>query len=92
MMHTDITIEYDPHKSASNARKHGVTFEEAATAMLDPHALAQEDDSDGERRWVLLGLSGDGRLLTVVYTLRGDNVRLISARRATKREERIYAK
>src|SRR5579875_1430319 len=91
VIHTDIAIEYDPRKSASNARKHGVTFEEAATAMLDPDALAQEDDSDGERRWVLLGLSGSGRLLTVIYTLRGDNVRLISARRATKREERTYA-
>lgn len=91
MMHTDIAIEYDPRKSAANVRKHGVNFEEAATAMLDPQALAQEDDSKGERRWVLLGLSGAGRLLTVVYTLRGDNVRLISARRATKKEERCYA-
>ena len=92
-MHTDPVIEYDPEKSATNARKHGVGFEEAATALLDPHALAQEDGmAEGEPRWVLLGLSAVGRLLTVVYTLRGDNVRLISARRATKKEERSYAK
>lgn len=92
-MHTNpVAIEYDPAKSAANARKHGVSFEEAATALLDPHALAQEDDlAEGESRWVLLGLSAAGRLLTVVYTLRGDNVRLISARRATKKEERSYA-
>lgn len=92
-MHTKpIAIEYDPVKSAANARKHDVSFEEAATALLDPHALAQEDDlAEGESRWVLLGLSVAGRLLTVVYTLRGDNVRLISARRATRKEERSYA-
>lgn len=60
--------------------------------MLDPHVLAQEDGtSEGEARWVLLGLSAAGRLLAVVYTLRGDNVRLISARRATTKEERTYA-
>ncbi|MEO7149802.1 MAG: BrnT family toxin [Rhodanobacteraceae bacterium] len=76
----------------ANARKHGVSFDEAATALLDPHALAQEDGTaEGEARWVLLGLSTAGRLLAVVYTLRGDNVRLISARRATTKEERTYA-
>ncbi|MEO6968767.1 MAG: BrnT family toxin [Rhodanobacteraceae bacterium] len=87
-----MAIEYDPAKSTSNARKHGVSLDEAATAMLDPHVLAQEDGtSEGEARWVLLGLSAAGRLLAVVYTLRGDNVRLISARRATTKEERTYA-
>jgi uncharacterized DUF497 family protein len=92
-MHTDpAAIEYDPKKSLSNVRKHGVNFEEAATAMLDPQALAQEDGTaEGEPRWVLLGLSAAGRLLTVVYTLRGDNVRLISARRSTSKEEQAYA-
>ena len=48
-MHTkQVGIEHDPIKSASNARKHGVSFEEAATAMLDPHALAQEDGAAGD--------------------------------------------
>ena len=91
-MHTEPVIEYDPKKSAQNERKHGVSFDEAATALLDPHALAQEDDAEGEARWALVGLSAAGRLLTVVYTLRGDNVRLISARKATAKEERTYAK
>ncbi|MGH8189893.1 MAG: BrnT family toxin [Rhodanobacteraceae bacterium] len=93
-MHTYLgAMEYDPAKSTANARKHGVSFEEAATALLDPHALAQEDDAAaGEARWVLLDLSAAGRLLTVVYTLRGDNMRLISARKTTVKEERSYAK
>lgn len=92
-MHTEpIAIEYDPEKSAANVRKHGVGFQEASSALLDPNALAQEDrDVEGEPRWILLGMSAAGRLLTVVYTLRGDNVRLISARRATRKEAQTYA-
>jgi len=93
-MHTGpVAIEYDPGKAAANLRKHRVSFEEAATAMLDPHALAQEDGTAvGESRWVLLGMSAAGRMLTVVYSLRGDNVRLISARRSTSKEEQSYAR
>ncbi|MBS0569247.1 MAG: BrnT family toxin [Proteobacteria bacterium] len=88
-----MAIEYDPRKSAANARKHGVSFEEAASALLDPHALAHEDGmAKGEARWVVLGMSGMPRLLVVVYTLRGDSVRLISARKATTKEEHTYAK
>ncbi len=91
-MHTEPAIEYDPGKSASNEHKHGVSFDEAASALLDPHALAREDGmAEGEPRWVLLGMSHAPRLLVVVYTLRGDNVRLISARKATTKEERTYA-
>ena len=91
-MHTEPAIECDPGKSARNERKHGVSFDEAATALLDPHALAREDGTaEGEPRWVLLGMSAAPRLLVVVYTLRGDNVRLISARKATAKEEQTYA-
>jgi uncharacterized DUF497 family protein len=88
-----MEIEWDADKAASNLRKHGVSFEEAATALLDPMALAQEDSSaEGESRWVLLGMSAQPRLLTVVYTLRGqDRIRLISARRATRNEAGQYA-
>ena len=88
-----MEIEGDADKAASNLRKHGVSFEEAATALLDPMALAQEDSSaEGESRWVLLGMSAQPRLLTVVYTLRGqDRIRLISARRATRKEAGQYA-
>jgi uncharacterized protein len=88
-----MEIEWDADKAASNLRKHGVSFEEAASALLDPMALAQEDSSaEGEARWVLLGMSAQLRLLTVVYTLRSqDRIRLVSARRATRKEAKQYA-
>lgn len=64
-MHMDI--EWDSAKGAANLRKHGVTFEEASTVLLDPQALAQEDAlSEEESRWVVIGMSARTRLLTVV--------------------------
>jgi hypothetical protein len=83
-----MDIEWDKAKAAANLKKHGVGFEEAATALLDPMAFAREDDAtESESRWVLLGMSNRPRLLTVVYTLRGrDRIRLISARKATRKE------
>lgn len=89
-----ISIEWDAAKAAVNLRKHRVSFEEASTALLDPQALAQEDiSSDGEHRWVLVGMSVRARLLTLVYTLRRvDRIRLISARRASRKEAEFYAK
>jgi uncharacterized DUF497 family protein len=90
-MHLDI--EWDADKAASNLTKHGVSFDEAATALLDPTALAQEDPTtESESRWVLIGMSATVRLPTVVYTLRPDDrIRLISARRATRKEASYYA-
>lgn len=88
-----MEIEWDRGKAASNLRKHGISFKEAATSLLDPMALAQEDTgSQGEQRWLLLGMSERARLLTVVYTLRSEDlIRLISARRATSKEAEKYA-
>lgn len=88
-----IDIEWDYAKAAANLAKHGVSFEEAMTALLDPNALAQEDATAGsEQRWVLVGMSAKARLVTVIYTLRGpDRIRLISARKATRRESTYYA-
>jgi uncharacterized DUF497 family protein len=88
-----MEIEWDAAKAAANLKKHGVSFEEAATALLDPRALAEEDDaSTGEPRWLLLGMSARARLLTVVYTLRAEErIRLISARKATRKEASNYA-
>ena len=88
-----MDIEWDAGKAAANLDKHGVRFDEAATSLLDPMALAQEDEnSEGESRWVLIGMSANARLLTVVYTLRDENrIRLISARKATRKEASIYA-
>lgn len=90
-MHMDV--EWDSDKASSNLKKHGIGFEEATSALLDPLALAQEDpDSEQEARWILIGMSAKGRLLTVVYTLRNDErIRLISARKATRKEAAHYA-
>ena len=92
-----MEIEYDSQKEKLNFRKHGVSFDEAVTALYDPLALVQEDtDSIGENRWVLIGLNSYADLLTVVYTLREDEsekeiIRLISARKATRKEAGYYA-
>jgi len=89
-----MNITYDPKKAASNQRKHGVSFEEAQTALLDEYALVQEDgDSATEQRFVLLGRSAKQRLLVVVYAVWDEEanlIRLISARLATNRERNSY--
>jgi len=86
-----MSIEFDQKKAASNLKKHGVSFDDAATALLDPMALVQEDeDATDEARFLLVGMSTTGHLLTVCYTLRGELIRLISARMATKNERRQY--
>jgi uncharacterized DUF497 family protein len=87
-----MRCEWDPAKAASNLRKHGVSFEEAATALADDHSVtgADPEHSVGESRFVTFGLSSAGRLLVVSHTEDGDVLRIISARRATKRERRIY--
>lgn len=89
----EVQVEFDPAKAAANLKKHGVSFDEAAESLLDPMALVREDENAaGEMRFVLVGRSGEGRLLTVCYTLRDEEetIRLISARQATRREERQY--
>lgn len=85
-------FEWDPDKAASNLRRHGVSFEEAATAFADPHGLIVPDPrhSVQEDRAVLLGYSGSQRLLAVMFTERGDRIRVISARTATPRERHAY--
>ncbi len=88
-----MEYERDPVRSAANERKHGgVTFDDAVTCLLDPMALVREDeDVVGERRYVLVGMSHSGRVLTVCYTMRGELPRLIFARKATKKEDSSYA-
>lgn len=86
-----MKIEYDDHKATSNLKKHGVSFEEASSCLLDSMALVREDDhAENESRWVLLGMSEQARLLVVIYTLRGDSIRLISARKPTTKEVGYY--
>jgi len=87
-----LTFEWDPTKALDNERKHGVSFDEAKTAFADASSLTIHDPehSDPEDRYVLLGMSAAGRLLVVVHVERGDNIRLISARTANRREAAKY--
>ena len=87
-----MQFEWDPEKAAANLAKHGVSFEEATTAFRDPLSATalDPDHSVGESRFVTFGLSSKGRLLIVSYTERGETIRLISARLATKQERKIY--
>jgi uncharacterized DUF497 family protein len=86
-----MDFEWDPVKAKANEAKHRVEFEAAAEVFFDPRRIVERDDSDpGEERWNIIGLA-EGRLLFVVYTERDNDVtRIISARKATKREERDY--
>jgi hypothetical protein len=86
-----MSIEFDQRKAASNLKKHNVSFDEAASALLDPMALVREDDdTQDEVRFILVGMSNTGHLLTVCYALRNEIIRLVSARLATKNERRQY--
>lgn len=87
-----MEIEFDPEKATANPLNHdGVTFDEAKAVLLDPYALTREDtDSQGEERFVTLGRGEKGRTLVVVWTLRGDTPRLISAWKANQPQRRCY--
>ena len=87
-----LTFEWDGRKAAANRRKHGVSFDEAATAFGDPRSVTIADPahSDAEDRFALLGESIRGRLVVVVHVERGDSIRIISARAATARERRFH--
>jgi uncharacterized protein len=86
-----MEVEWDPKKAASNLQKHGVSFSDAEAVLFDPNALSFEDTAaQGEQRFVVIGMDHLWRLLVVVYTDRGNRVRLISARSATRSERRKY--
>ena len=87
----DDGFEWDDDKAAENRRAHRVSFEEATLAISDPFAIEWHDTREayGEERLVLVGMS-QGQLLAVVYTERGERVRIISARKATKHEQDDY--
>ncbi len=86
-----LEFEWDDAKARANERKHGVTFERATRAFEDPFAIAALDDRDdhGEERYILIGMT-DGTLLFVAHTERGERLRIISARRATRHEQALY--
>lgn len=85
-----MEFEWDANKAAGNLRKHGVRFAEAATVLEDDAMLTMPDDESEEERFVGLGMGSMGRLLVVVYTTRGDRIRIISARKATRQERSQY--
>jgi uncharacterized DUF497 family protein len=82
---------WDPHKAEANARKHGITFEQAASVFLDPFLLVVPDDHTGEDRWIAVGTTlAAHRVAVVVHTDQEGMTRLISARYATPAERQRY--
>ena len=88
-----MKIEWDPRKAKSNLKKHGVSFEEAATALSNPMAAtgADPDHSITEERYITFGVSEKGRLVVVSHTEKDEAIRIISARKASKGERELYA-
>ena len=86
-------FEWDQNKNAKNIKKHGISFDEAALIFDDPMFITviDEEHSIDEERYITIGLSTDGKLLLVAHTDRQGKIRLISARKATKKEEKFYA-
>jgi len=88
-----MVFEYDPKKAKTNWQKHGVSFAEAEMVFFDPLAIHDIDpDSITEERFIAVGIGNASSPLVVVYTLRGEVIRLISACRATKQEIKAYEK
>jgi uncharacterized DUF497 family protein len=89
-----LQFEWDGTKARSNVKKHGVTFEEASSVFSDPLAaiFTDEQHSGEELREIIVGQSETGRLMLVCFTERGQGIRIISARQATKRERSDYEK
>jgi len=86
-----MKITFAPNKAAINYRKHGIRFSDAEPVLFDPLALTREDkDAEGEQRFLTIGVNATGILLVVVFTYRGEEIRLISARPATAKEREYY--
>lgn len=86
-----MDFEWDPAKARSNLTKHGVSFSDVETTFYDQHAISMPDPgASAEERFVLVGMDALGTIVVVVYTYRGDSIRIISARRATKSERNSY--
>ena len=88
-----MRVDWDPEKAKSNFQKHGVRFSDAEIVLYDLTALTSEDvEAEGEQRFISIGRDVITRIIVVVYTYRGEDIRLISARKATKRERKAYEK
>jgi uncharacterized protein len=92
-IHLLMRYEWDPDKAKANAEKHGVRFADTVAVFSDEKALTLEDPHPDEERYVTIGMDALARLVVVAYTWRGqDVIRLISARRATRNEQNLYAR
>ena len=85
-----LDYEWDNNKAQKNLSKHGVAFADAFSVFEDDHALTVEDDHPHEQRYVILGKDAKDRLLVVVFTYRGELIRIISTRKATPNESKQY--
>jgi len=89
-----VKFEWDPRKAVANLRKHGVSFDEAMAVFADRESITipHPDHSEGEERFLIVGSSSRGQVLVVSHAERGDNIRIISARRAAARERRKHGR
>ena len=88
-----MAVEFDPKKDATNLKKHGLSVSEGDGVLNDPLALTIEDRSaESEQRFVTIGMNVFGSLMVVVHTPRGEDVRIISVRKADPKERRNYEK
>ena len=87
-----MNFEWDPLKAVRNARKHGVSFHEAATVFGDPLAVTFQDPDHSveEQRFITIGTSNAGNLLIIAHTDRGQSIRIINARKTTQAEQKQY--
>ena len=85
-----MNFEWDGDKAAGNLKKHRIDFADAVTVFDDLNAITINDPDHDELRFITIGLDAYGRLLVIVYTWRSENIRIISARKATKKEEKYY--
>lgn len=86
-----MRFEFDPYKAIANLKKHGIALADAEALFEDPLAVHRQDpDSESEERFVAIGRGSAGELLVAVYALRDSAIRLISVRRATRREAKSY--
>ena len=88
-----MDFEWDPAKARSNFSKHGISFSDVETAFYDQHAISMPDPgASTEERFILVGMDAVGAIVVVIYTYRGNSIRIISARRAPSQSERVMSK
>ncbi len=86
----NMGFEWDRDKAASNLKKHRIDFADAVTVFDDLNSITIDDPDHDELRFITIGMDAYGGILVVVYTWRGENIRIISARKATKHEQKYY--